>query len=77
MTKELELAEQEKFRTLEISFVENVEAKRGGFEPNDNYCWKSVMVGYALAHGFSHDEAYHFAFEIYFRNGFATRPEQI
>ncbi|EPA0548897.1 hypothetical protein [Vibrio alginolyticus] len=64
MSKEQDLVSKEKFLALKKSFIENVESKSGGFEPHDNYCWRSVITGYALANGFSHDEAYQFAREM-------------
>ncbi|MFC3151300.1 hypothetical protein ACFOEK_09710 [Litoribrevibacter euphylliae] len=51
----------EKFKELEATYIEEVEKKRGGFEPMDNYCWFSVVAGYALARGFTQQESYEFA----------------
>ncbi len=59
---------QEKFIALEELFVEKVAKKRGGFEPYGNYNWLSVIAGFALANGFSHDEAYEFAIDLYKRD---------
>jgi len=54
----------EKYADLIDSFVTEVASKRGGFEPNDNYCWMSVAAGFALARGYSQDDAFKFAVHL-------------
>ncbi len=71
MNNNVIMQKQEKFTALESLFVENVEKKRGGFEPYDNYDWLLVIAGYALANGFSHSEAYEFAIDLY-KRGIST-----
>ena len=39
---------------------EKIHGKADEIDPGDNYCWKSLAIGFALAHDFTIDEAAEF-----------------